>query len=104
MDLKNIHIRNDSWWDLLFQAFPLVQTFYVVALAGLETPLIPLPLPSSTPQNAILSPYILQGPSMGHCTLSHTLSIPQIDALTGLKQQTIEQLLASYQCTGHVIE
>ena len=49
MDLKNIHIRNDSQWYLLFQAFLLdIQTFYIAAFAGLKAPLIvllpPLPL------------------------------------------------------------
>ena len=49
MDLKNIDIRNDSRWDLLFQAFPLdIQTFYIAAFAGLKAPLVvllpPLPL------------------------------------------------------------
>src|SRR5882724_9774524 len=43
MGLKNIHIRYNSQWDLVFLAFLLVeQTLYVTALASLETLLIVL--------------------------------------------------------------
>jgi len=49
MNLKNIHIRNHSQWDLVFFVFPLdIQTFYIAAFAGLKAPLVvllpPLPL------------------------------------------------------------
>ena len=99
MDLKNIYIRNNLWWDVVFLAFLLVvQTFYVMALASLESPLVQL--------SRMLSHHHTYSKDLHWVIvhMSHSLSIPQVVALTGLKQQKIKWLLANYWHTGHVIE